>query len=146
MSRTRSRHLSISASSSSPTPPARSAQLAQFLEDKHIDALELWSHGKLRQEIFRNGETARTRHMMMSVTKSFTGLVAEMLIAEGRLDETKLVTDYVPELKGSAYDGATLRNLMNMEIGIDFAEIYDDPSSTIFQFATPPASGRFHRA
>ena len=109
--------------------------LAQFLDDMHIDALELWSHGKLRQEIFRNGETARTRHLMMSVTKSFTGLVAEMLIAEGRLDETKLVTDYVPELKGSAYDGATLRNLMNMEIGIDFAEIYDDPSSTIFQFA-----------
>jgi CubicO group peptidase (beta-lactamase class C family) len=72
---------------------------------------------------------------MMSVTKSFTGLVAEMLIAEGKLDETKQVTDYVPELKGSAYDGATLRNLMNMEIGIDFSEIYDDPNSTIFQFS-----------
>ncbi len=72
---------------------------------------------------------------MMSVTKSFTGLVAEMLIAEGRLDENKLVTDYVPELEGSAYDGATMRNLLNMEIGIDFAEIYDDPSSTIYQFS-----------
>ena len=109
--------------------------LAQFLEDQHIDALVLWSHGKLRQEIYRNGETARTRHLMMSVTKSFTGLVAEMLIAEGKLDETKQITDYVPELKGSAYDGATLRNLMNMEIGIDFSEIYDDPNSTIFQFS-----------
>jgi CubicO group peptidase (beta-lactamase class C family) len=109
--------------------------LAQFLEDQHIDALALWSHGKIRQEVYRNGETARTRHLMMSVTKSFTGLVAEMLIADGKLDETKQVTDYVPELKGSAYDGATLRNLMNMEIGIDFAEVYDDPNSTIFQFA-----------
>ncbi len=109
--------------------------LSQFLKDQHIDALALWSNGKLRQEVYRNGETARTRHLMMSVTKSFTGLVAELLIAEGKLDETKQVTDYVPELIGSAYDDATLRNLMNMEIGIDFAEIYDDPSSTIFQFA-----------
>ncbi len=74
--------------------------LAQFLDDQHIDGLVLWSHGKLRQEIYRNGETARTRHLMMSVTKSFTGLIAEMLIAEGKLDETKQVTDYVPELKG----------------------------------------------
>jgi CubicO group peptidase (beta-lactamase class C family) len=107
---------------------------AQFLDDMHIDGLVLWSNGKLRQEIYRNGETARTRHMMMSVTKSFTGLVAEMLITQGLLDETKLVTDYVPELKGSAYDGATLRNLLNMEIGIDFSEIYTDPTSSIYQF------------
>ena len=111
------------------------SNLAQFLEEQHIDALLLWSNGKLRQEIYRNGQTSRTRHLMMSVTKSFTGLVAEMLIAEGRLDENKLVTDYVPELKGGAYDGATMRNLLNMEIGIDFAEIYDDPSSTIYQFS-----------
>ena len=63
------------------------------------------------------------------------------------LDETKHVTDYVPELKGSAYDGATLRNLMNMEIGIDFAEIYDDPEfDDIPVQPTPPASGPFHPA
>ena len=124
--------------------------LTQFLEDQHIDALVLWSHGRVRQEIYRNDETARTRHMMFSVTKSFTGLVAEMLIAEGRLDESKLVTDYVPELKGSAYDDATLRNLLNMEIGIDFSEIYDDPSSTIYQYhyaagtrAVPPGVKAF---
>jgi CubicO group peptidase (beta-lactamase class C family) len=63
--------------------------LAQFLDDQHIDALVLWSHGKLRQEVYRNGETARTRHLMMSVTKSFTGLVAEMLTPkQARRDET----------------------------------------------------------
>ncbi len=109
--------------------------VAQFLSDQHIDALVLWSNGKLRYEVYRNGETARTRHLMMSVTKSFTGLVAELLIAEGKLDETKLVTDYVPELKGSAWEGATLRELLNMEIGIDFTEIYDDPNSSIYQFS-----------
>ncbi len=140
------RDRTTSATSNSPISPARIATSAQFLEDQHIDALVLWSHGKLRQEVYRNGETARTRHLMMSVTKSFTGLVAEMLIAEGKLDETKQVTDYVPELKGSAYDGATLRNLLNMEIGIDFSEVYDDPNSTIYQFSYAAGSDRYRPA
>ncbi len=108
--------------------------VAQFLEDQHIDAVAVWSNGKLRQEIYRNGETARSRHIMFSVTKSFTGLIAEMLIAEGRLDDTKRVSEYLPEVKGSAYEDATVRNVLDMEVGIDFSEIYDDPSSSIFQF------------
>ena len=107
---------------------------AQFVDEMHVDALVLYAGGKIRQEIYRNAQTSRTRHLVWSVTKSFTGLVAEMLIAQGKLDETKRVTDYVPELAGGAYDGATLRNLLNMEIGIDFTEVYDDPNSTITQF------------
>ena len=109
---------------------------AQFLDDNHVDALLLYSGGKIRQAVYRNGETPRTRHMMMSVTKSFTGLVAEMLIAQGKLDETKRIVDYVPELNvpGGAYADATLRNLLNMEIGIDYTEIYTDPNSTVTQF------------
>jgi CubicO group peptidase (beta-lactamase class C family) len=116
-------------------PSGKTRNVTQFLEDQHIDAVLVWSDGKLRQEIYRNGETARTRHIMFSVTKSFTGLVAEMLIAEGRLDDTKRVSDYVPEMKGSAYEDATVRNVLDMEVGIDFSEIYDDPSSSIFQFS-----------
>jgi CubicO group peptidase (beta-lactamase class C family) len=110
---------------------------AQFLDDNHVDALLLYADGKVRQEVYRNGMTARSRHIMMSVTKSFTGLVAEMLIAQGKLDDTKRIVDYVPELNvpGGAYADATLRNLLNMEIGIDYTEVYDDPASTVFQFA-----------
>jgi CubicO group peptidase (beta-lactamase class C family) len=87
--------------------------------------------------VFRNGMNARSRHIMMSVTKSFTGLVAELLIAQGKLDDAKLVSDYVPELKvsGGAYTDATVRHVLNMEVGIDYTEIYDDPTSTVFQFA-----------
>ena len=99
--------------------------VAQFLEDQHIDAVAVWSKGKLRQEIYRNGETARSRHIMFSVTKSFTGLIAEMLIAEGRLDDTERVSRPA-EVKGSAYEDATVRNVLDMEVGIDFSEIYDD--------------------
>lgn len=110
--------------------------LEGYLRDGHVDALLLWQDGALRHAVYRNGHTPRTRHIAFSVTKSFTGLLAEMLIDDGVLDDTALIPQYVHELDvpDGAYTDATLRNLLNMEIGIDFTEIYDDPTSSIRQF------------
>lgn len=124
---------------------------ATFLADQHVDALLIWSNGALRQEVYRNGQTARDRHMLFSVTKSFTGLLAEMLIEEGVLDDGRRVSEYIPELRGSAYEDATVRNVLDMEVGIDFTEIYDDPSSTVTQFGyaagfRPAPAGVVHAA
>ncbi len=108
-----------------------------YLADEHIDALIVWRNGKVRQEYYGNGQTRRNRHILFSVTKSFTGLLAEMLIEEGALDDQRLASDYVPELgrSGGAYADATVRHILDMEVGIDFSEIYDDPDSDITQFA-----------
>lgn len=127
-------------------PWGRSRDLPQFLTDQHVDALLIWHDGTLIAEHYRNGQTARTRHIMFSVTKSFTGLLAEMLIEDGRLDANRPVIDYVPELAGSAYGDASLRNVLDMEVGIDFTEVYDDPESEIARFAfaagmRPPPPG-----
>ena len=109
--------------------------LDRFLSDQHIDALLIWHGGALLAEHYRNGQTPRSRHIMFSVTKSFTGLIAEMLIEDGTLDAARPVTDYVPELAGSAYGDATVRHVLDMEVGVDFTEIYDDPESEIARFA-----------
>lgn len=106
-----------------------------YLVDEHVDALLLWHNGTVRQEIYRNGQTRRDRHIVFSVTKSFTGLLAEMLIDQGLLDDEQLVSDYLPELGKGAYADATLRNVMDMEVGIDFNEDYDDPNAEIRRFA-----------
>jgi CubicO group peptidase (beta-lactamase class C family) len=86
-------------------------------------------------EHYRNGQDPRTRHLMFSVTKSFTGLLAEMLIHERKLVESRTLGSYLPELAGSAYQDATLRELLDMEVGIAFSEVYDDPGSDIAQYA-----------
>ena len=108
----------------------------QYVTDGHVDALLLWHDGAIRQEVFRNGQTPRSRHIVFSVTKSFTGLLAEMLIDDGLLDDRRLVSDYVAELgvDGGAYADATVRQVLDMEIGIDFTEVYADPQSDIQQF------------
>lgn len=72
-----------------------------------------------------------TRHIAFSMTKSFVGTLAEMLVEEGRLDPSAPVLDYVPELAGSGFADATLRQVMDMTTAIDFSEDYADPSSGI---------------
>jgi CubicO group peptidase (beta-lactamase class C family) len=109
--------------------------LEGFLVDEHVDALLLWHDGGLRQEIYRNGQTRRDRHIVFSVTKSFTGLLAEMLLEDGLLDDHLLVSEYIAELGQGAYADATLRNVLDMEVGIDFDEVYDDPDAEIARFA-----------
>ena len=116
-------------------PWQKTRDLETFLADQHVDALLVWHEGVLAAERYRNRQTPRTRHIMFSVTKSFTGLLAEMLVHEGALDEEKRVGAYLPELMGSAYGDATVRQLLDMEVGIDFSEVYDDPRSDIAQYA-----------
>lgn len=71
----------------------------------------------------------------MSVTKSLTGVLAATLAAEGTLDPEKPVTDYVPELAGSAFGTATVRQVMDMTTLLDYSEDYADPDAEIWQYA-----------
>jgi CubicO group peptidase (beta-lactamase class C family) len=70
-------------------------------------------------------------HLLMSVTKSFIGCVTGILADRGDLDLAAPLTRYVPELAASGYDGATVRDLLDMRSGISFSEDYLDPSAEV---------------
>jgi len=76
-----------------------------------------------------------TRHIAFSVTKSFVGTIVEMLIAEGMLDPAAPIGELIPELAGSGYADATLRQVLDMTTAIDFSETYDDAASGIAEFS-----------
>ena len=73
-------------------------------------------------------------HAVMSLTKSFTGTIAAILVAEGKLDENKLVAYYVPELKNSAFGDATVRQVMDMTTALKYSEDYANPKAEIWDF------------
>jgi len=75
------------------------------------------------------------QHAAMSMTKSMTGLLAEILVAEGRLDDTALVGKIIPELKDSAFGKATVRQVMDMTTALDFSEDYSDPNAGIWTYS-----------
>lgn len=82
------------------------------------------------------GEGAPERpHIAMSVTKSFVGMLAAALATEGKLDPSAPVTKYVPELMNSAYADATVRQVMDMTIGVRYSENYADPKAEVWDYS-----------
>jgi len=82
------------------------------------------------------GVTRRdTPHIAFSVTKSFVGTLAEILVQEGRLDPAAPIAELIPELAGSGFADASLRQVMDMTTALDFSEEYTDPNSGIGAFS-----------
>ncbi|WP_163276871.1 serine hydrolase, partial [Klebsiella aerogenes] len=70
-----------------------------------------------------------------SLTKSIVGTLAAVLAAQGKLDPSALVTRYVPEMAGTAYADATVRQVMDMTIGVQYSENYADPNAEVWNYA-----------
>ncbi|PKM30277.1 MAG: 6-aminohexanoate hydrolase [Gammaproteobacteria bacterium HGW-Gammaproteobacteria-11] len=118
-----------------PGPDGQPVSFADYLTNSYADATLIMQHGKVIYEAYHEGMPAENPHMLWSVTKSFAGLLATQLIEEGVLDADALVTDYVPELQGSGWQGATLQQLLNMTADIDYSEVYADAESDVVKYA-----------
>lgn len=105
------------------------------LKANFTDGIVVLHRGKVVYERYFGVTRPDTRHIAFSVTKSFVGTIAEMLIAEDRLDEGKPVAHYLPELAASGFGDATVRQVMDMTTGLDFSEDYTDPKSGIGAFS-----------
>ncbi len=99
--------------------------------DTWTDAVLVLRDGELVEERYFGSMTATTPHLLMSVTKSFVGCVAGSLTAQGLLDPEAPVTEYVPEVADSGYDGATVRHLLDMRTGVAFREAYVEPDAEV---------------
>jgi CubicO group peptidase (beta-lactamase class C family) len=94
----------------------KSMTVAEMLDGTYTDGFLVLQHGRILTENYRNGLTPQQPHLFMSISKSVMGTLAGILVGLGQLDVQKLVTDYVPEMKGTVYDGATVRHLLDMSV------------------------------
>lgn len=100
----------------------------------HTDGLVVLHKGKIVFERYSGCLNELSKHAIMSMTKSLTGLIAETLISEGTLDETALAGELVPELKESAFADATVRQILNMTTGLKYSEDYSDPNADVWVY------------
>lgn len=105
------------------------------LGTNYTDGILILHQGKIVFEKYFAALTETGKHAVMSLTKSFTGTLAQMLVAEGTLDDSKTVVEYVPELENSAFADATVREVMDMTTALKFSEDYADPNAEINQYA-----------
>ena len=101
----------------------------------YTDGVIVLHHGKVVYERYDGCLDKHTLHGAMSMTKSLTGLLGEMLVAEGKLDDNSLVGAIIPELKNSAYGDATVRQVMDMTTALDYSEDYADPNADVWTYA-----------
>ena len=105
--------------------------LRDVLEETYTDSVIVLHDGRLVMERYFSGMKPCTPHLLMSVSKSLAGCVTGILGSRGLLDPGEQVSHYVPEIVGSGYDGATVRNLLEMRTGVRFSEEYTDPNAEV---------------
>lgn len=111
------------------------------VEDKSYDLFDVMAldsftgllvlkDGKVAFETYQRGNTPETRWMSMSVAKSITSTLVGIALKEGRIKSIDdNVATYVPALKGSAYDGVSVKDVLMMASGVRWNETYTDPQS-----------------
>ena len=104
----------------------------RWVKDRDVTALLVLKDGEIVYEDYFLGTGPEDRRISWSVAKSYLSALVGILLDEGQIasiDEP--VTKYAPALKGGAYDGATLRKVLNMASGVIFDEDYLDQNSDI---------------
>lgn len=101
----------------------------------YTDGVLIIHKGRVVYERYFGALTEDGKHAAMSMTKSLTGLLAEIMVVEGQLDDTLQVRDIIPEIGDSAFATATVRQVMDMTTGVRYSENYSDPKADIWLYS-----------
>ena len=117
-----------------PLSPGLQADLKALMASSGAAGIMVLEDGKVRFEEYGLGLKPADRWTSFSVAKSFTSTLLGAAVKDGfitSLDDP--VTQYIPGLTGSAYDGVTVRQLATMTSGVKWNENYTDPQSDVAQ-------------
>ncbi len=116
-------------------PPLQVADVDDFMSSQRSAALLIVHDGKLRLERYGLGFDGGGRWTSFSVAKSITSTLVGAAIRDGYIrGMDDKVSDYIPEMKGSAYDDVSIRQLLTMTSGVRWNEDYADPNSDVAKF------------
>ncbi|PBB43337.1 6-aminohexanoate hydrolase [Mesorhizobium sp. WSM3866] len=105
-----------------------------FLKRSDTDGLTILKGGRLVGDWSAPHMAFGQRHIIFSISKSVTAILAGILQGEGVFDPEAPVTEYIPEAKSSAYGDASVRNVLDMTVSLDFEEAYLDPESAFARY------------
>ncbi|MEM9687395.1 MAG: serine hydrolase [Bacteroidota bacterium] len=114
---------------------AKEKTLEDFIKEQKVAGLLILQDGKIRMERYALGHSNTNLWSSLSVAKSVTSTLVGVAIKDGYIKSVDdYVTDYLPKLKGSAFDNVKIRHLLTMTTGIKWNENYTDPDSDIAGF------------
>ena len=107
----------------------------QSLYANYTDGMLIMHRGEVVYEQYFGCLDENGKHAIMSMTKSVTGLLGQILVQEAVLDDTLLVRDVLPEVGDSAFATATIREVMDMTTGVQYSEDYSNPNADIWLYS-----------
>lgn len=114
------------------THAGRTWTVDEYMATYRVSGLLVIRDGRVLLEKYGRGRRPQDRWTSFSVAKSVTAILVGAAIQDGRIKSLQTsVTDILPELKGSAYEGVSLRQLLMMSSGVRWNEDYSDPSSDV---------------
>ncbi|MEQ1950293.1 serine hydrolase [Mesorhizobium sp. CN2-181] len=113
---------------------AGSETVKSFLARSDTDTLVAMKAGNFVGEYNAPATDPAAPHIVFSISKSLTAILAGVLQDERLLDPAEPVTRYVPEAKGTAYDDVTVQQVLDMRVSLDFVEAYLDPESDFARY------------
>ncbi|TSE02281.1 serine hydrolase [Mesorhizobium intechi] len=108
--------------------------VAEFLVRSSTDAMTVMKGGRVIGDWFAPHMDFGARHIIFSISKSVTAIIAGILEGEGVFDPEAPVATYIPEAAGSAYGDASCRHVLDMSVSLDFEEAYLDPESAFARY------------
>jgi CubicO group peptidase (beta-lactamase class C family) len=118
------------------TSGGRTLDTAGYMKATDVSGLIVIQHGHILLERYGLGRTEKDRWTSFSVGKSVTSTLIGAAIMDGYIKGLdSQIVDYLPELKGTAYDGVTIGDLITMRSGVKWNEDYSDPNSDIGRFS-----------
>jgi CubicO group peptidase (beta-lactamase class C family) len=104
--------------------------LEQYLDKNRVAGLLVLKDGKVALERYQFGNNQQSRWVSWSIAKSITSTLVGAALQDRSISSLEdPVTKYLPQMRGSAYDGATIRHVLTMSSGVRWNEAYMDPKS-----------------
>jgi CubicO group peptidase (beta-lactamase class C family) len=116
-------------------PLALPLDVDAYMAGQRSAGLVILHQGRLRLERYGLGFEAQGRWTSFSVAKSMTSTLVGAALRDGAIRSMDdKVSDYLPAMKGSAYDDVSIRQLLTMTSGIRWNEDYADPRADVARF------------
>lgn len=122
-----------------PGPAGENWSLQEWLGVSNSDALLVAHRGRIVHEWYADPVIETNPHIVFSVSKSITATLAGVLVGQKLLDPQRPVVEYIPELTNSGYRDASVQQVLDMVVNIDFNEDYLATSGKFIEYRTSTA-------
>lgn len=114
------------------THDGETRSIDEFMRDMNTAGLIMVKDGRVVLERYGLGNDEHSRWISFSVAKSVVSMLIGAAIKDGYISSVDdKVVDYLPALKGGAYEGVTVKNILQMASGVSWSEDYADPKSDV---------------